>query len=118
MTAISATKEYRRAKNRQYYWANREIYLEKNRRAAAAYQKYRQSLATSQDYLCPCGEPLVNGDGDLDHDHSCCPGHATRACRKCDRGVLHPSCNRGLGMLGDSPAKLRKLADYLERFAA
>lgn len=50
----------------------------------------------------------------LDHDHACCK--ADRSCVKCQRGVLHRSCNSALGMLADSPANLRRAADYIEGF--
>ena len=49
----------------------------------------------------------------IDHDHSCCPGK--RTCGKCVRGVLCHQCNVGIGLLGDSPARLGQAITYLTR---
>jgi hypothetical protein len=47
----------------------------------------------------------------VDHDHSCCPGMTT--CGSCIRGLLCPTCNMGLGSLGDSVENLLRAASYL-----
>jgi Recombination endonuclease VII len=46
------------------------------------------------------------GRWETDHDHK----------TQLFRGILGGPCNRALGLLGDGPARLRALADYLERF--
>ena len=51
----------------------------------------------------------------VDHDHECCPGVVT--CGKCVRGILCHSCNRGVGLLKDSPKNLIKAAEYLRSYA-
>lgn len=45
--------------------------------------------------------------GELHVDHC----HTTRR----GRGMLCPPCNKALGLVRDDPARLRALADYLER---
>lgn len=66
-----------------------------------------------QEDLCYlCGEPETTksswGDGPrllcVDHDHE------TNAVRK----LICHRCNMALGMSGDDPALLRKMADYIE----
>ena len=75
------------------------------------------ALLAKQGGVCAiCGR---NGGGGrwgqlhVDHDHACCPGG--RSCGKCVRGLLCHSCNTALGHLADSPALLRKAADYVEQ---
>jgi hypothetical protein len=55
----------------------------------------------------------------IDHDHSCCPNILDRnkGCGDCVRGLLCGGCNKALGLLGDDPAKLLGLADYLNTYA-
>lgn len=74
------------------------------------------AILAEQGGLCPgCGESDVN-PWHVDHDHGCCDGgRNTSTCGKCVRGILCPSCNRALGAVKDDPARLRALADYLER---
>lgn len=83
---------------------------------------------TEQEGRCAaCGgqpEPGAGFDGRglvIDHDHACCPSTRTngggggRICGGCIRGLVCPGCNVAAGMAGDSPARLRAIADYLER---
>lgn len=52
-----------------------------------------------------CGENRIGQSLHIDHDHE--TGKV--------RGVLCHGCNLALGNVEDSPARLRALADYLER---
>ena len=47
----------------------------------------------------------------IDHDHSCCSG--SYSCGKCVRGVLCSQCNTALGLLQDSPQKIKNLIKYI-----
>lgn len=49
----------------------------------------------------------------IDHDHSCC-GYGS-SCGECIRGGLCDTCNTGLGLFKDSPAKLRSAVEYLRK---
>ena len=61
------------------------------------------------DHRCEvCGEPPRRSRLDIDHCHD----------SGVVRGLLCESCNRGLGMYGDDPARLRAAADYLEARSA
>jgi hypothetical protein len=74
-----------------------------------------RALWETQGGVCKlCGRP-ASGKSEMlavDHDHSCCEGQ--RSCGKCVRGLLCDPCNRGLGLLGDSPEILRRAATYIE----
>lgn len=76
-----------------------------------------EQLWEDQDGLCYlCEEPLppIGSRGlHLDHDHNCCP--ACRSCPACRRGLAHGGCNTAIGLAGEDPAKLRRMADNLER---
>lgn len=78
---------------------------------AALYVAQRSTCAAC-DYLEP---PNAKRSTRLhiDHDHGCCPGE--RACGQCVRGLLCQPCNQALGQAGDSPERLRALADYAEK---
>jgi hypothetical protein len=62
-----------------------------------------------------CGEPLgIHGQRGIyvDHDHDCCRG--SRSCGTCVRGLTCHQCNTGIGFFGDSPERMRRVADRLE----
>lgn len=51
----------------------------------------------------------------FDHDHSCCDVRSnTKGCGECLRGRLCNGCNTALGLVLESPSRLRKLAEYAE----
>lgn len=71
------------------------------------------ALWESQDGKCYlCGAALAEVKVHLDHDHSCCGPE--RSCRICRRGFSCGSCNHAIGMAGDDPDRLRRMADALE----
>jgi hypothetical protein len=47
----------------------------------------------------------------VDHDHSCCPGH--ESCGQCIRGLICAKCNKTLGHVDDNQELIRALVDYL-----
>lgn len=71
-------------------------------------------IAAQQGACYLCGAEL--GDGGkgvhVDHDHSCCP--QGKSCSLCRRGVACQGCNMSIGLAGDDPARLRRMADALE----
>lgn len=105
---------------------NPEKARERNRGSKAAQyrEKYlygltpetRAELVARQDGCCYlCGEPLlleVPGMVHVDHDHSCCRG--ARSCGTCIRGLACEPCNKGIGLFGDDPERMRRVADNLE----
>lgn len=70
-------------------------------------------LARGKCDICGKSGEYRKGDLAIDHDHSCCPEPA-RSCGKCIRGLLCSQCNWAIGQAGDSPERLRAMADYLE----
>lgn len=76
-----------------------------------------QAMIEAQDGLCAICSKVPEQSGTvlwaIDHDHDCCPGE--KGCKKCFRGLLCNSCNRGLGFFGDSVESLLAAASYLIR---
>lgn len=70
-------------------------------------------LARGKCDVCGKSGDYRKGDLCIDHDHSCCPEPA-QSCGKCVRGLLCSQCNWAIGQAGDSPERLRAMADYLE----
>jgi hypothetical protein len=103
-------------KVREYY----KLYWEKNReskriynRAAGLRRKYGLTIeefdcmVRAQSGCCLlCKRPLGD-DMYIDHNHE--TGRV--------RGVLHQTCNSGIGFLGDDAQMCRLAAEYLESFA-
>lgn len=70
-----------------------------------------QAMLRSQHHKCAaCDVDLTQMPTNQIHIDHC---HTTGAIR----GILCGSCNRALGLMRDNPVRLRKLADYVERFA-
>jgi hypothetical protein len=66
-----------------------------------------QALRARQGHRCPiCDELLGRADDQAAIDHCYQTGLV--------RGVLHPTCNAGLGHFSDDPERLRRAASYLE----
>lgn len=103
-----ANKEKIRARRLAYYGGNKEMFALHQRKSALKL-KYNMTLAdfdelaAKQSWLCLIcnkgSEKLV-----VDHDHV--TGHI--------RGLLCNTCNMAIGMLGDSPDRLRQAAMYIE----
>ena len=75
------------------------------------------AMLSAQGGVCAsCGTDNPRGSENqwnVDHDHSCCSGKDS--CGKCIRGILCASCNRALGIVGDSIQKLQHLINYLRK---
>lgn len=74
-------------------------------------------LLNSQDGLCALCETDQPGSKGwvVDHDHNCCSG--VRSCGRCIRAILCSNCNTALGLAGDDPQRLRRMATYAEGHA-
>lgn len=75
-------------------------------------------LFHAQNDVCYlCEEPLDFDLAHIDHDHSheTCQGHG---CKVCVRGLTHNQCNTGIGLFGENPERMRRVADNLERMLA
>lgn len=73
-----------------------------------------EAMHEAQDDRCAiCGRTEVIEGRSLvvDHDHSCCP--SAKSCGDCIRGLLCSSCNRALGLFGDSLEVVSRAAEYL-----
>lgn len=73
---------------------------------------YDALLAAQGGGCAICGSEPATRALAVDHDHSCCRG--PRTCGRCVRGLLCSFCNTALGKFSDSPARLRRAAQYLE----
>lgn len=75
----------------------------------------RAELLAAQNGCCYlCDEPLDLENPrkiHVDHDHSCCRG--TRSCGKCIRGIACERCNKGIGLFGDDPDRMERVAARL-----
>jgi hypothetical protein len=72
------------------------------------------ALWTAQDgkcYLCLC--PLSADNAVIEHDHRCCPEHAS--CSTCRRGLACAGCNNAVGFAGDDPERMLLMAGNLRK---
>ena len=82
---------------------------------------YRPELVrrfyTEQNGVCPiCDLPLdLDDQPHLDHPHSVEAMHDAHTLAASITGLLHRSCNMGLGHFNDDPAVLRRAARYIEQ---
>jgi hypothetical protein len=93
-------------KLRAYYEANREKMIEKQkiRRFGITSAEYDQMVMAQCGTCGICGEPEAPKTRlSVDHDHD--TGKL--------RGLLCGSCNRGIGLLQDSPELLNRASAYL-----
>jgi hypothetical protein len=118
--AVLAAKARYREKNREDLRAKESARIrDENGELSAAYKKRHQMLLARKandletlagrprPLICDvCGGPPDKGRA-LIFDHCHARGHF--------RGWLCRGCNLALGNAGDNPARLRRLADYLER---
>lgn len=70
-------------------------------------------IIVRQRGCCPICQRALTDKFVVDHDHKCCPGSKS-SCGKCIRGFLCDSCNRGIGLLGDSSGNLQRARSYLQ----
>jgi hypothetical protein len=111
--------ERERAKDVAAYAAQREARAEAARwyKVKASFNitraQYEEMLSAQGGGCAICGGVNANGHKlVVDHDHSCCP-ESGRSCGKCVRGLLCHTCNRAIGMMGDSPERLAAAVTYL-----
>lgn len=92
--------------HRRRYWANRDAERERHIKAkyGMSFKDYER-LAEAQGRKCAiCASPEPSGRLlNIDHDHQ--TGKV--------RGLLCASCNRGIGLLGDSSERVAAAARYL-----
>ena len=89
------------------------------RRKHGLYPEDWHVLWTAQDGCCwLCGEPLPDDPAKvhIDHDHRCPSCGPKTSCRSCRRGLAHGSCNTAIGLLGEDPDKLQRIADSLAEY--
>lgn len=80
-----------------------------------------EAALAAQAYRCAiCGTDISGPRASaVDHDHQVSLNHshpARRGCPRCNRSVLCVGCNLVIGHAAEDPDRLRKVADYLERW--
>lgn len=98
---------------------NAERRLHRNRGKERPRKRRLPGSPEDQDGLCYlCGSPLPADRSKMamDHDHRHCKAH--QSCSICRRGLAHIGCNTAIGIFGDDPEVIRRVADNLERAQA
>lgn len=107
----------------QEYWAGLAPEVRKARgKRNRLLTRYRVTLewydakVKEQNGLCAiCGNPPKQRNLSVDHDHACCDG--TRACGKCNRGLICENCNTAIERLESIPNWPEKALAYLAHYA-
>lgn len=119
----SKCKDCKSEQAREHYKANKDAILARQKelgsnRASELRRKFKltledyEALLESQGGVCKiCGDLPSEKNLSVDHDHACCPGKFT--CGQCIRGLLCNDCNVAIGLMKDSPGRLRAAAEYL-----
>jgi Recombination endonuclease VII len=118
-----ANPERKRATDKAYYEANRAK-IDAQAKVSRMFKRHGltpeawAAIWQSQDGRCYLGgESLADAKSvHIDHDHSCCPENYS--CDQCRRGLACNRCNVLIGLAGDDPERLRRIADNLDRAAA
>lgn len=108
----NTSSEKHKAYCKEYHRTHRELWKLSMRRYALRLVGWTQELYDAkfkeQKGTCAvCGVKVLGKNLDADHEHVEPP---------IPRGLLCNNCNRGIGHLKDSPALLRKAADYIESY--
>ena len=102
--------EKMRARSARWREKNREVIrqqsIDRDAHSSRHGPEYDVQLAAQGGKCAVCERSPVGKRLHWDHDHV--------SGQK--RGILCTQCNIALGMSGDSPTRLRELADYLERY--
>ena len=123
-----ANKERYQANRRAHYLANREALLAKRKAAANYNPKMTKDAARRNNLKAKWGLTVEQFDAMVESQGGMCgvcltdnPGVRSWHVDHCHRtgairGLLCSRCNTALGSMQDSPAILRRAAEYLERF--
>lgn len=113
-----------KASRKRYEDANREKITERTIEQRRVYNLKRYHSMTPLEFeqmweaqggrCYLCSDKLQRGrKTHIEHDHECCP--AGESCFQCRRGLACRNCNFVVGHAFDSPERLRRIADALER---
>lgn len=112
-----ANRGRRREWNRRYRKANLEAVRQYGLKYAHGIDAAaRAAMWQDQGGRCYlCEQDLELAAARMEHWHGC-PGHSPkRSCALCRRGLACHQCNVIIGLAGEDPAVLRRIADNLER---
>ncbi len=117
--AVRHCKECLKIRSKNYILArgdrNKEYHRNQHRKRTfkLSPQLFEEKMKEQGRACAVCCEEFV-ASPNIDHDRSCCSGK--KSCGNCVRGLLCWRCNTVLGKMLDSPALLRKAADYIEKW--